>query len=86
MLVLEAQYVHLAVVASGRRRLLLGWVPWESPRCPTVVVMHSGLLVGSLGEADLVTESAQLVFVDPSRMGRRRRLVRLCGTVSWADS
>jgi hypothetical protein len=41
--------------------------------------MHSGLLVGSLGEADLVTESAQLVFVDPSRMGRRRRLVRLVG-------
>jgi hypothetical protein len=81
-------------MASGRRRLLLDWVPWESPGCLTVavthsglgVVMHSGLLVDNHGEADPAKESAQLVFVDPFRMGRRYRLVRLCSTVSSTDS
>jgi hypothetical protein len=87
---LEAQYIHLVVTASGRRRLLLGWVPLGFPRCPRAVVthsgldvvMHSGLLVDSHGEAALAKECAQLVFGDPSRTGRRYRLVRLCSTVS----
>ena len=78
----ETQYIHLVVTASGRRRLLQGWVPLGFPRCPRVVVTHSGLLVDSHGEAALAKECAQLVFGDPSRTGRRYRLVRLCSTVS----
>jgi hypothetical protein len=51
------------------------------------VVMHSGLLVDSHGEAGLAKESVQLVFVDPSRTDRRYHLVRLVGYMTcWCVS
>jgi len=70
-------------MASGRWKLL-GWGPWESPRCPRprVVAMHIGLRVGSREEAVPETASGPLVVADPSHTGRRYRLADLYSAVS----
>jgi len=74
---------NLVVMASGRQKLLLDWVPWGSRGCPKAVVKHSGLLVDSHAEAGLAKESARCFFVGPSRTGRRYHLVRLIGCMTW---
>ena len=65
------KHSHLVGVVTCLLKLLLDWVPWESPK-HLAVGMYIGLRAGSLGGAAQARAFCQ-VFADPSRSGRRRR-------------
>jgi hypothetical protein len=84
-------HVHLAVTVTYRQMRLRGLVPWESPICHQVAVVHSSVVVShSLALAmhiylrvdnpvvvGLEKVFGQLVVVGPFRTGRVHRLVSL---------